>query len=910
MRTDPTQVHIINHTHWDREWFLTSIYTSRWIAGLIDRLEQLAAQNPDFRFFLDGQTLVIEDLLALEPRYEERVRALIEKGQLIVGPYYCQPDWQLTGGELLLRNLLLGREDVRRLGGKSDTGWLVDTFGHISQGPQLHRLFDIQAVYIWRGAPQLVPYFEWVGPDGSRLPAINLFGGYRNLYGVTHAPEVALRRLRAEVGRLRPYYPTPDIPLFDGYDLEDDPEDPMRFYEGLGGAGPELSLIASSPGEFVRSIGAQELTLPEIAGELNSGKYAATFPGTLSARVYLKMMARDCERLLFRLCEPLGVMARLQGRAYDEGRYEGWARALLQNAVHDCICGVSIDQVHEKMEYSYRQLFEAMSADVQASLAAILHDFEPGVYAVSTNAAPWSGWMQAAGKLLRVKTGGVGVWPVTEQIAVKPVNQAVDALTWENAHYTASVGADGVVQIAGGGRLGALTVWQELGDTYSEESGPLLGRLTVERGLHVVAGSGHHRLISYAAGWQDGERRVTAQVRLRFDSSPVIRWQVALDSRGSDLRVEVGFETGRQGRIRCGMPFDVVERRPVDGDLLPRELPPEPAAILLGQRELGVVSRFPFHDFVAVSDGEGTTAVLAKGLHAYSCDAAGRVSIPLRRSVEWLTRAELQGRVGDAGPFFYVPDARGERVVRHELGAAINVKADDAEWQTLVAGFLNPPLIVRHKGAGRRRMMEVLSERAPLSSLQVKDGAVLARFFNPTGEPMELSAPFARVTVWGEATGRTTQSLAPKEIQTVLLPVEVPEVGEGSGQPADVTVLTPVAWSVGENEGRPDEQAVGQLRAWAEGLKAEAERVEARLAVVAGAEQLRLLHRSYIVRREELEYRLSLLLNERKLAEREPLRYGYLYELDEEIAVLGLALNKFRIKRRIFDYVVQAVEVE
>ena len=56
-----TTVHIINHTHWDREWFLTSIYTSQWIPGLIDKIEELAANNPNFKYLLDGQTLVIED---------------------------------------------------------------------------------------------------------------------------------------------------------------------------------------------------------------------------------------------------------------------------------------------------------------------------------------------------------------------------------------------------------------------------------------------------------------------------------------------------------------------------------------------------------------------------------------------------------------------------------------------------------------------------------------------------------------------------------------------------------------------------------------------------------------------------------------------------------------------------------
>ena len=86
-------------------------------------------------------------------------------------------------------------------------------------------------------------------------------------------------------------------------------------------------------------------------------------------------MAGDCERLLFQVCEPLATLARLQGRAYNAERYESIGRLLLQNAVHDCICGVSIDQVHEKMEYGYRQAFATLVDDAQASLDAILSDF-------------------------------------------------------------------------------------------------------------------------------------------------------------------------------------------------------------------------------------------------------------------------------------------------------------------------------------------------------------------------------------------------------------------------------------------------------------------------------------------------------------------------------------------------------
>lgn len=691
----PTTAHLINHTHWDREWFLTSTYTSRWIPGLIDKLEQLVATNPGYRFLLDGQTLVIEDLLSVAPEYARRVGALIAAGHLIVGPYYCQPDWRLTGGELLIRNLMLGQQDVARFDGTVETGWLVDTFGHISQSPQIHRLLGVEAVYVWRGVPRLEPYFIWQGADGSELLTINLFGGYRNLYGVTHAPEVAVKRLQGEIDKLRPFYPTADVPLFDGYDLEDDPEDPLRFYEQLDELGPEISLQESTPQRFAREIAAKELPLPTLSGELNSGKYGAIFPGTLSTRTYLKVKARDCEQMLLQRCEPLAAMAWLKGRAYNETQYEAWARLLLQNAVHDCICGVSVDQVHEKMAYSYRLTFEAMAADMAESLSAILADFAPGDYAVSTNAFAAESWLVANDGLVHAQTGGLGVWPVGEHVAMERPAEPVSSFLWRNAHYDATVGADGRVKV-GQAALGALSVLAEHGDTYSGERGRRLGVIRPQTPLTVAQRSAHHCVIGFDGQWQGDQGQVTAGVQLHFDQSPLIRWEIDLDSRGTDLRVELAFETAMAGEIWAGMPFDVVRRPVADRDLLPRELPEALDKVLLGQRELDAVSTFPFHDFVAVSDGDSTVAILAKGLRAYRAEEGGVVILPLRRAVEWLTKADLEKRVGDAGPFFYVPDARCERRVRHEVAVAFG-RFPPIRWPCRVS---MPPTRTRPSSSG------------------------------------------------------------------------------------------------------------------------------------------------------------------------------------------------------------------
>ena len=897
-----TNVHIINHTHWDREWFLTSVYTSRWIPGLIDKLTKLSEENPEFRYLFDGQTLVIEDLLAVAPAYEGRVASLIGKRQLQIGPYYCQPDWQLTGGELLIRNLLYGRSDLNRFGTDMKTGWLVDTFGHISQAPQIHQLFGLDAVFVWRGVPKLEPYFQWQGADGSQLLAVDLFGGYRNLYGITHAPEVAVERLEQEVGKLRPFYPTPDIPLFDGYDLEDDPEDPLTFLSQGATLHDDLKLLEATPTAFVQSLAQKNLALPTIVGELNSGKYGATFPGVYSARTYLKVMARDCQQLLFQVAEPLAAMARLYGRSYPAAKFEQWGRLLLQNAVHDCICGVSIDQVHEKMVYSYRQTFAELQDEIQESLAALLANFAPGDYAISTNPLAQPGWQPVSDELVLVQaeTSGIGVWPIKKRAAIEPTQIPVENFTWENEHFTVSLTSDGLVQV-GEQTFGRFLVWAEAGDTYSTELGEMLGELRPLSPILLTETSEHHARLHFRAGWQNEDVEISAQVSLHLDDSQLIKWDIVLDSRGSNVRVDLAFETN-QGNLFAGMPFDVVPRPVADTDLLPRQLPDNLAKVLLGQRELGRVTDFPFHDFVAVGHEGGCTAVLAKGIHSYTANESGTIALTLRRSVEWLTKAGLRDREGDAGPFFYVPDGRCERTIHHQIAVAIgNFAPDSMTLQQINANYQNPPLIVHGDGGGSQTEWSLLAETVPLSALTVQNGKLLARLYNPTTAAQPLQSQYSQTNVWGDFEGEAT-AVPAKKIVTLQLPHNLPAAANEAQ--TSVTWHNAPRWRVGKNEGQPDTAVLDQLQAKMKQLEAQIAADQEQLDKSTGKEKLRWQHKIYILDRERLEFTLSHLLNSRKLAANGDEDYAYLYEPDDEIAAVGIALNRLRIKRRIFDYVV------
>lgn len=890
-----TNAHIINHTHWDREWFLTSIYTTQWIPTLIDNLERIAQNNPDFRYLLDGQTLIIEDLIALDPSYEARARKLIEQGNLAIGPYYCQPDWQLTGGELHLRNLLYGAKDVQKYGGERRAGWLVDTFGHISQAPQIHQMFGLDAVFVWRGVPQLAAYFRWMGSDGSELRAVDLFGGYRNLYGVSHAPDVAVRRLQSEVDKLSPFYPTKDIPLFDGYDLEDEPEDSVGFFAER--VVPEtIALSEATPASFVEAVWPKLNGIPTISGELNSGKFGATFPGTFSARTYLKVMAYDCATLLFGRCEPLAALAGCFERPFSPHQHETYSRLLLQNAVHDCICGVSIDMVHEKMEDIYRRVFDEMTGEIDQTLTHLMGGFAAGSYAVSTNPFPFDGHLLVDDLLYHVKTDGVGVYAVNQAEAAVDEDVAVT----DFAARGCLVRGDGTVQ-CGDAVLGRLAVFADAGDTYSDETGELLGLLLPTTPLRHIASSAAHDVLWYASAFDNGDISVEATVQIALMDGEMPRWQIDLDSSGVNFRVDFVCETAVSGQIHAGMPFDTVARQPQDSDLLPRDLEDSRAKIFMGQRELNEVRSFPFHEYVGIGNDERTVVVLAKGINAYQADADGTLRIILRRSSEWLTKANLENRIGDAGPFFYVPDARCERVVRHELGVLVgNTAVTSPQFQQINHAFHHPPLLVTSEGSGDLTELTLFQENAPLSILQMLDGKLIARGYNPTDEPITLSQTYQTVDPFGGDLGETAV-IAPKQIISLVVPFEK----QPQSEPTTVQLHNAAPWRVGANGSRPDPVIIEELEEKTAVLQTQIEQIEAKLT--NDPDNYQLQWQMYAYRRERLEYLLSAHLSKLKLANGDSVPHDYLYAPDPTIVKIGGQLNKMRIKRRIFDYVIAAL---
>lgn len=360
-------VHIISHTHWDREWYINSPFVNEWLPVFFDALFAMMEREPQYRFVLDGQISMLDDCYGeLEKlgrstgEFKEKIRKYAGEGRLILGPYYLQPDWQLVSGESLIRNMIYGHEMAAELGGCMTAGWLLDNFGQISQAPQIHALFGMSGIFVWRGV-ELEPgnfssEFWWKSPDGTTMLSCYLLGGYRNAMRLAEYPQIMNRRIQNAVEKISPFSRTGHMLLLNGYDQETSPDDILPYIgQGKCDFG-DCRVIQSTPDEYLNMVREKTDNLPELEGALYSGRYISVFPGTLSSRMYLKQINDRCQQMLEQYVEPLYAMGSLWGMEYPGQEIDMIWKKLLKNHAHDSICGVSVDAVHGDMEQRFEEV--------------------------------------------------------------------------------------------------------------------------------------------------------------------------------------------------------------------------------------------------------------------------------------------------------------------------------------------------------------------------------------------------------------------------------------------------------------------------------------------------------------------------------------------------------------------------
>ena len=394
-------VHYTLSTHWDREWrepfqgirYALVTLMDRVIAGLDDgRLK-----GP---FQMDGQSIPIDDYLEIRPERRADVERLTREGKIIVGPWYSMPDEFTVSGEALIRNLLVGRQGARALGGEpSRAGYVPDMFGHTSQLPQIFAGFDIPVGYVWRGINLQQRNFIWRGADGTELPCHKFgnvgYGTFAHAVNRGHEyngpaeerPVEHARRAKDYLDQEAAATAVDAILLHDACDHQEwNPQRYALLFAQLARS-PKYKLVHTSLDAYLLELLAQRGKITTVLeGELRAaGREHPTsqvegycnqwvIPGVLSSRVRIKQANHRCQTLLCAWAEPFTAYAHAAvGADFAPGFLDHAWKLLMQNHAHDSIDGCSPDQVHKDMAYRFdqvRMIAEKLIVDATSRIAA------------------------------------------------------------------------------------------------------------------------------------------------------------------------------------------------------------------------------------------------------------------------------------------------------------------------------------------------------------------------------------------------------------------------------------------------------------------------------------------------------------------------------------------------------------
>lgn len=438
------RIHVVSHTHWDREWYHPAERFRLRLVQLIDEL--LDGERTASPFLLDGQTVVLEDYLEVRPDRAADLSAALREGRIEAGPWFVLADELIPGGEGLVRNLLAGARTLRRLRAESpEVLYCPDSFGHPAALPALAQGFGRNVVILWRGfGGARSPAGDtawWSAPGGERALLYHLtasgYGLGANLPTQADAAAARWKELRAEFGR-RPV--TGVALLLNGADHHARQGSLDDAIGALSRAAAPDIVRASGLSEFAAALlkAAGSARLPAVAGELrDSYGYTWTLQGTLASRAWQKRAYATAERALVRDVEPWMALAALQtGRSLRHLTQAAW-RPLLLCQPHDTLCGCSVDDVARAMDHRLATAGAQSVALREHAVHALLgHDldaarapdarWEPQLVVRNSSARRRSGVARAR---LTVKLADVPVGPGSGHVKVGR-SDARQAVSW------------------------------------------------------------------------------------------------------------------------------------------------------------------------------------------------------------------------------------------------------------------------------------------------------------------------------------------------------------------------------------------------------------------------------------------------------------------------------------------------
>ena len=360
-------LHVIPHSHWDREWYLPFDKHRVYLVELFDALIDTMEKDPDYTYYhMDGQYVVIDDYLEIKPHMRDRLMKLIRDGRIHVGPWYVLQDEYLTSGEANIRNMLYGLRLCRAIGAAPvETGYFPDSFGNISQAPQIVRGFGFDNAVFGRGINDVgsdnqiikqsgmtTSELIWRGADGSEVIAVLFANWYHNAMELPTEEEALRNRLASIVASTSRFALTPHLLGMNGCDHQPVQTDLQAAIKLANKVQDEVEVKQSNFKDYVDAIRPYKDTFPVYEGEMNGQLATGSFPlvSTSSSHVDIKQKNQATQHLLERITEPVSLLSMLNGGEYKQDLLLYAWKKLMQNHPHDSICSCSCDEIYEEMK--------------------------------------------------------------------------------------------------------------------------------------------------------------------------------------------------------------------------------------------------------------------------------------------------------------------------------------------------------------------------------------------------------------------------------------------------------------------------------------------------------------------------------------------------------------------------------
>jgi alpha-mannosidase len=347
--SEESAIHMIGHAHIDPVWRWTKDEGFAEVLATFRSAVARLQEHPEAAFVASSAQFY-QWVKEADTSLFEQIKALVKEGRWDpVGGWWVEADVNCPLGESLVRQGLYGQRFFsENFGRKTEIGFNPDAFGHPWTLSQILSGQGLGCYFFMRPGPHekrdlRTPLFLWQGPDGTKMPAVQILGSYNG----------SERSLEGQIEGTGRYF------------AQNQPDQKARvvFY-GVGnhGGGPTRAAIEkirslreadprirfSTLDRYLATIRPGLNALPVVNDELQHHAR-----GCYSACVSVKAWNRESEWALL-TAEKLASLdsALLRTQYPTEPLRKSWEKVLF-NQFHDILAGSAIEEAYRDARNDY-----------------------------------------------------------------------------------------------------------------------------------------------------------------------------------------------------------------------------------------------------------------------------------------------------------------------------------------------------------------------------------------------------------------------------------------------------------------------------------------------------------------------------------------------------------------------------